>query len=211
MLYQIKFVVPSDLTKLIEYKLESEDGVNAFSSIAAELERSAEIFSDLSKFLSSEGVKVIRSFEEGVYIECNIEIPSKIQPWLVSVEPSQILLDEHISLFRESLDSATQIGSTVQYIAPLTSGILADCFASLEKEGYVVRAVLMSADRYADLRRFGRDILDIETRAWVLRKGLQSRIWGASIITDRACGNKVTFLGVGGLYNGWGKFVAEFV
>jgi hypothetical protein len=43
----------------------------------------------------------------------------------------------------------------------------------------------MNARDYADIRKFGRDILDIESQATLLKTGLQASLWGAQIITSR--------------------------
>jgi hypothetical protein len=43
----------------------------------------------------------------------------------------------------------------------------------------------MNAVDYADIRKFGRDILDIESQATLLKTGLQAVLWGAQIITSR--------------------------
>jgi hypothetical protein len=43
----------------------------------------------------------------------------------------------------------------------------------------------MNARDYADLRKFGRDILDIESQATLLKTGLMATLWGAQIIVSR--------------------------
>ena len=43
----------------------------------------------------------------------------------------------------------------------------------------------MNARDYADIRKFGRDILDIESQRDLLKTGLQATLWGAQIITSR--------------------------
>ena len=43
----------------------------------------------------------------------------------------------------------------------------------------------MNARDYADLRKFGRDILDIETQRDLLKTGLMATLWGSQIIVSR--------------------------
>jgi len=43
----------------------------------------------------------------------------------------------------------------------------------------------MTPRTYADLRKFGRDILDIETRASELKKGIQGTIHGVTLVVSR--------------------------
>lgn len=70
-------------------------------------------------------------------------------------------------------------------VAPLSGSVLADAFALIERHDLRVARVFMNARDYADIRKFGRDILDIESQATLLKTGLQATLWGAQIITSR--------------------------
>lgn len=70
-------------------------------------------------------------------------------------------------------------------VAPLNGAILADAWALIERHDLRVARVFMNARDYADIRKFGRDILDIESQAVLLKTGLQATLWGAQVITSR--------------------------
>jgi HK97 family phage major capsid protein len=78
-----------------------------------------------------------------------------------------------------------QVNPDIQVIAPISSAVLADAFAEIEKHDLRVARVYMNAKDYADIRKFGREILDIETQATLLKTGLQATLWGAQIILSR--------------------------
>jgi len=69
--------------------------------------------------------------------------------------------------------------------APLTPADLADAFASIEQYDLRVARVFANALDYADIRKWGRDVLDIESQATLLKTGLMATIWGAQIIVSR--------------------------
>lgn len=67
----------------------------------------------------------------------------------------------------------------------LTSNALADAFAAIERSDIRVATVFLNAKDYADLRKWDRDVLDIETQAVLLKTGLMARLWGANLIVSR--------------------------
>jgi len=73
----------------------------------------------------------------------------------------------------------------IPVVAPISGAVLADAFALIERHDLRVARVYMNARDYADIRKFGRDILDIESQATLLKTGLQATLWGASVITSR--------------------------
>lgn len=73
----------------------------------------------------------------------------------------------------------------IPVIAPISGAVLADAFALVERHDLHVARVFMNARDYADIRKFGRDILDIESQRELLKTGLQATLWGAQIITSR--------------------------
>lgn len=77
------------------------------------------------------------------------------------------------------------LNADIPVIAPITGAVLADAFALVERHDLRVARVYMNARDYADIRKFGRDILDIESQATLLKTGLQATLWGAQVITSR--------------------------
>lgn len=73
----------------------------------------------------------------------------------------------------------------VAVVAPVSPSVLADAFAEIERHDLRVARIFMNPTDYADVRKFGRDILDIESQAMLLNTGLQATLWGAQIITSR--------------------------
>jgi len=73
----------------------------------------------------------------------------------------------------------------IPVVAPISGAVLADAFSLIERHDLRVARVYMNARDYADIRKFGRDILDIESQATLLKTGLQATLWGAQIITSR--------------------------
>lgn len=73
----------------------------------------------------------------------------------------------------------------IPVVAPISGAVLADAFAQIERHDLRVARVYMHASDYADIRKFGRDILDIESQAALLKTGLQATLWGAQLVTSR--------------------------
>ena len=82
-------------------------------------------------------------------------------------------------------DSLGATNADTAVVAPISGAVLADAFALVERHDLRVARVFMNARDYADLRKFGRDILDIETQRELLKTGLMGTIWGAQIIVSR--------------------------
>jgi hypothetical protein len=78
-----------------------------------------------------------------------------------------------------------QTNPDIAVVAPISPSVLADGFAEVERHDLRVARIYMNAVDYADIRKFGRDILDIESQATLLKTGLQATLWGAQIITSR--------------------------
>jgi hypothetical protein len=67
----------------------------------------------------------------------------------------------------------------------LTANALADAFAAIERSDIRVATIFLNAKDYADLRKWDRDTLDIETQAILLKTGLMATLWGAKLIVSR--------------------------
>lgn len=78
-----------------------------------------------------------------------------------------------------------QTNPDIPVIAPISGAVLADAFSLIERHDLRVARVYMNARDYADIRKFGRDILDIETQATLLKTGLMGVIYGAQIVVSR--------------------------
>jgi hypothetical protein len=70
-------------------------------------------------------------------------------------------------------------------LRPLNVSDLADLFAIIEKKDFRVETILMNAVTYSDMRKWGRDTLDISTSKEELQKGLMARVWGAYVMVNR--------------------------
>jgi len=105
---------------------------------------------------------------------------------------AEIQAEEDTRVF-EVLDAVAaagfdNIGATnvdVAATAPLTPADLADAFASVERHDLRVARVFANALDYSDIRKWGRDVLDIEAQATLLKTGLMATVWGAQIIVSR--------------------------
>ena len=82
-------------------------------------------------------------------------------------------------------DSVGQTNADIPVVAPVTGAVLADAYALIERHDLRVARVFMNARDYADLRKFGRDILDIESQRDLLKTGLMATLWGAQVIVSR--------------------------
>jgi hypothetical protein len=69
--------------------------------------------------------------------------------------------------------------------APITPADFADAFAAVESHDLRVARIFANALDYSDIRKWGRDVLDIESQATLLKTGLMATLWGAQIIVSR--------------------------
>jgi len=99
--------------------------------------------------------------------------------------------DERVFAVLDSIATAgfdslpAQLNPDIPVVAPLSGAVLADAFSLIERHDLRVARVYMNARDYADLRKFGRDILDIESQATLLKTGLMATLWGAQVVTSR--------------------------
>jgi len=78
-----------------------------------------------------------------------------------------------------------QTNADIPVIAPISGAVLADAFSLVERHDLRVARVYMNARDFADIRKFGRNILDIETQATLLKTGLMGVLYGAQIVVSR--------------------------
>lgn len=89
------------------------------------------------------------------------------------------------ALAENGFDSIGAVNPDLPVIAPLNGAVLADAFSYVERHDLRVARVYMNSRDYADIRKFGRDILDTDSQAALLKTGLQANLWGAQIVTSR--------------------------
>ena len=73
----------------------------------------------------------------------------------------------------------------IPVVAPISPAVLADAFAEIERHDLRVARVYMNATDYADVRKFGRDVLDIESQATLWKSGMMATGWNAQFIVSR--------------------------
>lgn len=73
----------------------------------------------------------------------------------------------------------------IPVVAPISPAVLADAFAEIEFHDLRVARVYMNARDYADIRKFGRDVLDIESQATLWKTGMMATGWNAQFIVSR--------------------------
>jgi hypothetical protein len=73
----------------------------------------------------------------------------------------------------------------IPVVAPISPAVLADAFAEIEYHDLRVARVYMNARDYADIRKFGRDVLDIESQATLWKTGMMATGWNAQFIVSR--------------------------
>lgn len=94
--------------------------------------------------------------------------------------------DDRVFAIMDAIASATTSPNPdIPVTAPITPSVLADAFADVERHDLRVARLYMNAVDYTDVRKFGRDILDIESQRVLLNTGLQANLWGAQVIVSR--------------------------
>lgn len=94
------------------------------------------------------------------------------------------ILDAVCQFGFDNLDS-NYTNAQINTVAPLTPSALSDAFAEVERHDLRVARVFLNPRDAGDLRKWGRDVLDIETQATLLRTGLLAVAWGAQVIQSR--------------------------
>ena len=78
-----------------------------------------------------------------------------------------------------------QTNPDIPVVAPISPAILADAFAEIERHDLRVARVYMNAADYADIRKFGRDVLDIESQDTLWKTCMMATGWNAQFIVSR--------------------------
>jgi hypothetical protein len=98
---------------------------------------------------------------------------------------AEIQAQEDTRVFQVMDAAAGAVNPDINVGAPITPSVLADAFAAIESLDLRVARLFFNARDYTDVRKFGRDIYDIETQAAVYKTGLNPNIWGAQVIVSR--------------------------
>lgn len=83
--------------------------------------------------------------------------------------------------FVKLLDAASRDSQTFRGIRPLSSEVLADAFAAVEKQRKRVAFILMNYNLWSDFRKHGREIIEFETQEERLARRYLGKLWGADI------------------------------
>jgi len=86
--------------------------------------------------------------------------------------------------------------------APVSPDIIADAFGEIEQYGIGVARIFMNAKDHADLRKFGRDTLDLQQQGALFNTGVMSQIWGAQVLVSRVVQPGVAYIVGERKYNG---------
>ena len=73
----------------------------------------------------------------------------------------------------------------IPVVAPISGAVIADAISLVERHDLHAARIYMNPRDYADIRKFGRDILDPETQRELLRTGLMGTMYGCQIVTSR--------------------------
>jgi hypothetical protein len=103
----------------------------------------------------------------------------------IQAEEDQRVFSILDSVAASGFDNIGASNADIPATAPLTPSDLADAFASVEYWDLRVARVFANAKDYSDIRKWGRDVLDIESQATLLKTGLMGTVWGAQIIVSR--------------------------
>src|SRR5512137_1160232 len=89
------------------------------------------------------------------------------------------------SIAANGFDTLGPTNPDVAVVAPISPAVLADAFAEIERHDLRVARIYMNAVDYADIRKVGRDILDIESQATLWKTGMMATGWNAQFIVSR--------------------------
>ena len=106
----------------------------------------------------------------------------------VDLGSAEIMAEEDRKIFAVMdavCDDPTSPNQDINVTGNLTSAALADAFAAIERNDIRVATIFCNAKDYSDLRKWDRDVLDPDAQAQLLKTGIRSGVWGATLITSR--------------------------
>jgi len=100
--------------------------------------------------------------------------------------------EEDSNIFNAAFAAVPASQSVTSVGGALTITALNQAFASIEEHDLTVSKIIMHAQRYADVRNFGKDVFDEATTREVLVSGLFGHLWTADIhVSSRMPTDKV--------------------
>jgi len=114
-----------------------------------------------------------------------IERSQDLAKAMIQAEEDTRVFDVLDAVATNGFDNIGATNTDVPATAPLTPSDLADAFARVERHDLRVARIFANALDYSDIRKWGRDVLDIESQAALLKTGLMATVWGAQIIVSR--------------------------
>lgn len=103
--------------------------------------------------------------------------------------------EEDSNIFTALLASANPAHTVASVGGALTLTALNQAFATIEAHDLTVAKIVMHAQRYADVRNFGKTVYDEATQREVLTSGLFGHLWTADIhVSSRMPANTVLLL-----------------
>ena len=106
----------------------------------------------------------------------------------VDLGSAEIMAEEDRKIFAVMdavCDDPSSPNQDINVTGNLTSAALADAFAAIERNDIRVATIFCNAKDYSDLRKWDRDVLDPDAQAQLLKTGIRSGVWGATLITSR--------------------------
>lgn len=106
----------------------------------------------------------------------------------VDLGAAEIMAEEDRKIFAlmdAICDDPTSPNQDIAVTGNLTSAALSDAFAAIEQHDIRVATIFCNAKDYSDLRKWDRDVLDPDSQAQLLKTGVRSQVWNATIITSR--------------------------
>ena len=92
--------------------------------------------------------------------------------------------DRGLAAMNAAIAAAANPNPSIGVAAPASPATFSDAIGRVERWNLRVARMFMNATEYADVRKFGRDVLDMESQQTLLRTGLQGVIYGAQVITS---------------------------
>ena len=168
-------------------RLWRDDPGKALQKHRALLHRAAGKLDLLHALVDFPGVKVGSGWN-GLVVEGPVEL---LQPATEGPEALLKLDEEHqeaekaLALIDPAVAGARKCDDAHRIVAPLTMETCANAYQIVENSNVIVENVFLNAHEFADIRKAGRDMVNLETRRRFLWAGIQGSLWAARLITSK--------------------------
>ena len=98
---------------------------------------------------------------------------------------SDIMAVEDQTIFSLLDAASTAVNAVTNSVSSLTRDALTQAFAEVEKHDLAVSKIVMNAQAFADIRKWGQNEFDPVTQHEVLQTGIFGRLWTADIIISK--------------------------